>query len=85
MAYIAVFSLGPDQLPQVGGQVVAAVVLLDARRPVVLAGADQHVLRVVGDEAVEGGFAVDFKPLREFGRRGTGACRRRADGCCWEG
>ena len=66
-AYIAELAARAHQLAQVGGQVVAAVGLLDARRPVVGAGADQHVLRVVGDEAVERGFAVNLEPGREGG------------------
>ena len=48
-AYIAEFPLGSDQLAQVGHQVIAGVVLLDARWPVLLAGADQNMLCVVGD------------------------------------
>ncbi len=77
-AYITELALGPDQLAQVGGQVVAAVGVLDARRPVVLAGAHQHVLGVVGDEAVERGFAVNLEAGREGGRGGAGASRRGA-------
>lgn len=84
MAYIAELAARPDQLAQVGHQVVAAVLLLDARRPVVLAGAHKHMLRVVGDEAVQRRLVVDLMAGQRFGRRGAGACRRWAGGRRWE-
>ena len=83
--HIAKLPPRPDQLAQVGGQVVAAVVLLDARRPVVLARADEHVLRVAGDGAVERGGVVDLEAVGELGGWGAGTCRRRAGWGCWEG
>lgn len=83
--HIAEGAASADELAQVGGEVVAAVVIFYARRPVGLAGAHEDVLGVVGDEAVDVGLVVDFEALGH--RRGGGACAcwRRAAGDDGEG
>lgn len=45
--HVTVDTSPAEQLLEVGGEVVAAVVLLDPRRPVVLACADEHLLAVI--------------------------------------
>lgn len=81
-AYIAKLAAAADELAQIRGEVIAAVVLLDAARPVILASADQDVLCVVGDEPIEGRFTIDFEARGHLGRRRAWTCWRRAGRCC---
>lgn len=79
-SHVAIDAAAAEQLAQVSGQVVAAVVLLDAREPVAPAGTYEHVFAIVGDETVQRRCAVYLEPFGHLRSRGAGACRRRAGG-----
>jgi len=58
--HIVVGASAADEFPEVSCQVVATVVLLDTRRPVIFAGTDQNLLRIRGYEPIDGGLVVNF-------------------------
>lgn len=50
--HITIYTSSANEFLKVSGQVIATVVFLYARRPIVLAGADQDLLGVGSDEAI---------------------------------
>ena len=79
--YIVVVTTAPEELLQIGGQVIPAVILLDLGRPVVLAGTNENMLGIAGNEAVQGRLVINLEALGELGCGRAGAGRRRACRC----
>lgn len=83
--HVRIGATAAEQFFEVGGEVVAAAVVLDARGPVILAGADEDLLREAGDEAGQLALVVDGEALGHRGRGGAlagwrGARRDRRQG-----
>lgn len=75
MANVVVYSAPTDQLFQISCQVIPAVVVFYLGRPVVFARADEHLLRVVGYQAVEVRLAVDCEAFRQLRSGRALTCR----------
>lgn len=76
--YVGICTSTAKQFLEIRRQVVAAVVLLNLGRPIMLSCADEHLLSISRNDTVHGALAVNLQPLGHRRRLGALACWRRA-------
>lgn len=63
----------PHQLLDIRRQIVPRILIFNLGRPVILARADQHLLRIRRHSPVQRFRVIDWEALRHSGRRSAGA------------